>query len=63
MKTIRCYLTKACQIFSTFTESLFKIMGILPKNFKKFHLLFEELYARLYHWYVLEAFEFVSILT
>ena len=35
MKTIRCNLTKACQIFATFTESLYKNMGILPKKFRE----------------------------
>ena len=30
LKTIRYNLTKACQIFATFTESLYKNMGILP---------------------------------
>ena len=56
MKTIRCNLTKACQIFAFFTESLCKNMGIYSlQNFKKFHLFFEELYARLYHWYMFEA--------
>ena len=30
VKTIPCNLTKACRIFSTFTESLYKSMGILP---------------------------------
>ena len=40
MKTIRCNLTKSCRIFTTFTESLNKYMGILPlKKFKKFHRL------------------------
>ena len=61
MKTIRCNLTKAYRVFTTFTESLSKNMGILLKKFKKFHLFVEELYASLYHWYMLEAF--VSILT
>ena len=30
VKTIRCYLTKACGILATFTESFIKHMGILP---------------------------------
>ena len=29
MKTIRCNLIKQCQIFATFTESIYKYMGIL----------------------------------
>ena len=30
VKIIRCNLTKASQIFATFTDSLCKNMGILP---------------------------------
>ena len=41
--------------FCIFTESLCKNMGMLPSKFKKFHLFFEELYARLYHWYMFEV--------
>ena len=55
MKPIRYNLTKACRIFALFTESLYKNMGILPLNFKKFHLFIEELYTRLYHQYMFEA--------
>ena len=55
MKTIRCNLTKACRVFATFTELLYKNMGILLKNFKKFHLFIDELYARLYQWFIFEA--------
>ena len=47
MKTILCNLTKACRIFTTFTELLYKNMGIL--------LFIKELYARLYHWFMFEA--------
>ena len=64
MKTIHCNLTKACQIFATFTESLYKNMGILPKKIKTFHLFIEELFARLCHCMVyVRSIEFVSILT
>ena len=55
MKPIRYNLTKACRIFVFFTESLYKNMGILPLNFKKFRLFIEELYTRLYHRYMFEA--------
>ena len=48
-------LTKACQIITTFTESLHKNMGILPYNIKKFILFIKELYARLHYWYMFEA--------
>ena len=39
VKTIGCNLIRACRIFATFTESLYKNM----ENFKKFHLFIEEL--------------------
>ena len=29
-QSLRCNLTKTCRIFGTFTESLYKYMGILP---------------------------------
>ena len=35
MKTIRCNLTKACRIFTTFTESLYKNTGILPEKYQE----------------------------
>ena len=35
VKTIRCNLTKVGQILATFTESLYKNMGILPLKFKE----------------------------
>ena len=35
MKRIRFNLTKACLIFATFTESLYKNMGILPSKFQE----------------------------
>ena len=35
MKAIRCNLTKACRILATFTESLYKNMGILPLKFQE----------------------------
>ena len=35
MKRIRFNLTKACLIFATFTESLYKNMGILPSEFQE----------------------------
>ena len=37
------------------------ICGYFLKNFKNFHRFIEELYARLYHWYV-RSIKFVSIL-
>ena len=50
VKTIRCNFTKACQIFATFTESLYKNMGILPEKVQEIPLFIEELYAHLYPW-------------
>ena len=35
MKTIRCNLSKACRIFATFTESLYKTMVILPEKIQE----------------------------
>ena len=61
MKTIRCKLTKTCRIFANFTESFYSLWVYFLKFFKKFHRFIEELYARLYHWYV-RSIEFVSIL-
>ena len=55
MKTIRCNLTKACRIFATFTEFYIKIWSYFLKNFKKFYLFIDDLYARLYQWYIFEA--------
>ena len=55
MKAIRCNLTKTCQIFATFTESLYKNMGILSLKIKKCYLFTEELYDYLYHWYMFDA--------
>ena len=50
VKTIRCKKTKASRIFAIFTESLYFL-----KNFKKSHLFIEELYTRLYYWYMFKA--------
>ena len=55
MKTICCNLTKASRIFATFKNHYIRILGYFLKSFKKFHLFIEELYARLYHWYMFEA--------
>ena len=51
MKTIRCTLTKKCQIFVTFTESFNRNMGkFFKKKIKKEFLPVNgKLYARLYH--------------
>ena len=36
-----------------------RIWGYFLKKFKKFHLVFEELYACLYDWYMFEALSFL----
>ena len=51
MKTIRCNLKKHVE-FSQ--NHHIRIRGYFLKNIKKFHLFVEELYARLYHWYMFE---------
>ena len=55
MKKIRCDFTKACLIFATFTESLYKNVGYFLKIFKRFHMFIKELYACLYHCYMFKA--------
>ena len=61
MKTIRCNLTKHVGFSQLSQNHYISIWGYFLKNFKKFHRFIEELYARLYHWYV-RSIEFVSIL-
>ena len=55
MKTIRGNLAKAGRILPIFTESLYKNMGYFLKNSKKFHPFIEEIYARLYRWYMFKV--------
>ena len=55
MKTIRCNLTRACRIFTSFTESLFKNMGILPEKFQEISPVYRRIIARLYHKFMFEA--------
>ena len=43
MKTIRYNLTKACRIFATFTESLYKNMGILPLKFQEISPVYQRI--------------------
>ena len=55
MKTTRCNLTKSLSDFHNFHRIIIRILGYFLKNFKKFHMFIEELYARLYHWYMFTA--------
>ena len=55
MKTIRCNFKRACRIFATFTESLYKIMSIHPKKFQEISPVYRRIIARLYHYIMFEA--------
>ena len=62
MKTIRSNLIKACRIFATFTESLYKNMGILPKKFQEFLLVYRRIVRSSISLVYVRSIEFVSIL-
>ena len=55
MKRIRFNLTKACLIFATFTESLYKNMGILPSIFQEISPFLSNNYTLVCHWYMFKA--------
>ena len=62
MRTIRCNLTKACQIFATFIESSYKNMGKLPFEFQEISPVYRRnIRSSISLVYVL-CIEFVSIL-
>ena len=63
MKTIRCYLTKAYPIFATFTESLYKNMGILPQQFQGISPVYGRIIRSSISLVYVRSIEFVSILT
>ena len=66
MKTIRCNYQKHVGFSQLLQNYSIRIWEYFLKNFKKFHMLSEELYARLYRWYIslyVRSIEFVSILT
>ena len=63
MKTIRCYLTKACKIFVTFTESLCKNMGKPPYQFQEISLVYRKIIRSSISLVYDRSIEFVSILT
>ena len=49
MKTIRCNLRISRRIFSIFTESFYKNMGILPEKNQEISPVYRRIIARLYH--------------
>ena len=63
MKTIRCKLTKECRIFATFTESLYKNMGILPEKFQEISIVYRRIIRSSISLVYVRSIEFVSILT
>ena len=63
MKRIRCNFTKACQIFATFTESLYKNTGILPLNFQEISLVYRRIKRSSISLVYVRSIEFVSKLT
>ena len=63
MKTIRCNLTEACQIFATFTESLYKNMEIPPSKFQEISPVYRRIIRSSRSLVYVRSFEFVSILT
>ena len=62
VKTIRCYLTKTCRIFATFTESLYKNMGKRPLNFQEISPVYRRVVRSSISLVYVRRIEFVSIL-
>ena len=60
MKTIRCNLTKACQIFATFTESFNKNMGVLPSKFQEISPVYRRIIRSSRSLVYVRSIEFVS---
>ena len=63
MKTIRCILTKACQILATFTESLYKNMRILPSKNHEISPVYRRILRSSVSLVYVRSIELVSILT
>ena len=63
MKNFRCNLTKACRIFATFTESLYKNMEVLPLKFQKISPVYRKIIRLSISLVYVRSIEFVSILT
>ena len=62
MKTIRCNLTKACRIFTTFTETLYKNMGILPEKYQEISPVYQRIVRSSISPVYVQSIEFVSML-
>ena len=60
MKTIHCNLIKACPIFATFTESLYKNMGILPEKFQEISPVYRRIIGSSISLVYVRSTEFVS---
>ena len=63
MKTIRCNLKKACRIIATFTESLYKNMGILLKKSQEISPVYQRIIHSSISLVYVRRIESVSILT
>ena len=63
MKTIHCNLTKVCRIFATFTESLYKNVGILPIKIQEISHVYRRIIRSSISLVYVRNIEFVSILT
>ena len=62
VKTIRCNLTKACRIFTTFTETLYKNMGILPEKYQEISPVYQRIVRSSISLVYVQSIEFVSML-
>ena len=63
MKTIHCNLTKACWIFTTFTESLYKNMGKLPLKYQEVSPVYRRIIRSSISLVYVRSIEFGSMLT
>ena len=63
MKTIRCNLTKTCQIFATFTESLYMNIGILPLKIQEISPVYRRIIRSSISLVYVRSIDVVSILT
>ena len=63
MKTILCNFTKACRIFTTFTESLYKNMGILPEKYQEISPVYRRIIRSSISLIYVRSIEFVSMLS
>ena len=63
MKKILCNLRKGCRIFETFTELLYKNMGILTLKFQEISPVYRRIIRSSISLVYVRSIEFVSILT